>query len=84
MSKKTTISQESMSTLHKNLTFIACTLDVLHPSRAYMLNVYIYIHISGKLLKQGIPTFQQKTPANSNITDFIFLNMWFSDTVNHK
>ena len=39
-----------MSTLHKNLTFIACTSDVLHPSRAYMLNepgpprwAYLYI-----------------------------------------
>ena len=39
-----------MSTLTKNLTFITCTSDVLHPSRAYMLNelgpprwAYLYI-----------------------------------------
>ena len=38
VSKMRTISQESMSTLQKNLSFIACTSDVLHPSRVYMLN----------------------------------------------
>ena len=38
VSKKRTISQESISTLHRDFSFIACTSDVLHPSRAYMLN----------------------------------------------
>ena len=60
VSKKTTISQESMSTLHKNLTFICLYSNVLHPSRAYMLNelgpprwayLYIYIYIWSGVIK---------------------------------